>query len=203
MDPLVISLIVLVVLLVTALTVLYFYPQSCPECTECESTTCPVSNTEILCTTEGYTKSSGSDITISKSKYCESKLNEINLTKDQFKNALMTNFFIKRVSDGTVYVGSLLTQLNKTNVDEWFKTAKNPINGPPMTDRERKFFGKIGAIPGDSTADSSLWSTVDDTTGGVINGTGSYQILDTVKTLEAVEKYLKEDPNSDYKKYCN
>ncbi len=196
MDPLVIILAVFVVILMVALGLLYVYPQSCPGC-ECESNTCPESNTESLCTVSGYTKVGAADITISKSKFCEYKLDEIR----SISSILNKGYFIK-TADGKIYSGENLTKTDKKTIDTWITTAVlvPPIADQSIPERLNKIFMKVGVLTGDSSADSSLWRTLDDETGAISTSTGTYKMLDQMKAFEAAIKFLKEE--GDYKKYC-
>lgn len=204
MDPLVIGLAVLVLILITALVLLYFYPQSCPEC---ESNTCPeclTSNVEPAgessCKLLGYTKLAATDITISKSNYCETQLAQIETKVKEIINLTSRTTFIKK--GPTVYAGGNLSDTKKATIDAWISTATNTNNDPTLSDELKKIFARLGILPGDSTADSTLWLTLDDTNGGVTTGTGTYQMLDSSKVGDVVRKFLKEDPAGDYKKYC-
>ncbi len=209
MDPLVIGLAVLVLILTTALVLLYLFPQSCPECEsntcpECETTECPTSNVEPAgessCKLLGYTKLAATDIAISKSNYCETQLAQIETKVKEIINLTSRTTFIKK--GPTVYGGQNLIDTKKATIDAWISTAKNTNDGSPLSDEVRKIIARLGLLPGDSTADSTMWLTLDDTNGGVTTGTGTYQMFDSSKVGDVVRKFLKEDPAGDYKKYC-
>ena len=101
-----------------------------------------------------------------------------------------------RVSDKKVFGGPAPESITKASIDAAITKGDFKELGidSSMTPSHIKVYKKLGILPGEITIEN-VWDPVETD--------GAYKIIRLSGLRETIIRILKEDPDGDYKKYCN